>query len=114
MKKITIFFAFLFFVSFQAAAQLEITGTVTNAMVGSPIPGVSIVVKNNTSIGTSTDIDGNYSLTIPESSNVLVFSSIGMRNQEVEIGGRSVINVQLEEEVLEMDEVIVVAYGTIK
>jgi len=114
MKKITIFFAFLFFVSFQAAAQLEITGTVTNATDGSPIPGVSIVVKSNTSIGTSTDIDGNYSLTIPESSNVLMFSSIGMKSKEVEIAGRSVINVQLEEEVLQMDEVIVVAYGTIK
>ncbi len=112
MKKLTIFLAFLLFVAFQAAAQMQITGTVTGAEDGLPIPGVSVVVTDNTTIGTTTDIDGKYSLTVPESAESLVFSFIGMKTQEVLIGGRSVIDIALEEELLEMDEVIVVAYGT--
>ena len=112
MKKMTIFLAFLLFVGFQAAAQMQITGTVTNAEDGSPIPGVSVVVKNNSTIGTATDIDGNYSLTVPGSAETLVFTAVGMKLQEQPIGGRSVIDVALESEVLEMDEVVVVAYGT--
>ncbi len=112
MKKLTIFLAFLLFVGFQAAAQMQITGTVTEAETGEPIPGVSVVVKDNTTIGTTTDIDGNYSLTVPSSAEALVFSFIGMQTAEEQIAGRSVINLQMVAEVLEMDEVIVVAYGT--
>ena len=112
MKKMTIFLAFLLFVGFQAAAQMQITGTVTEAETGEPIPGVSVVVKDNTTIGTTTDIDGNYSLTVPSSAEALVFSFIGMQTAEEQIAGRSVINLQMVAEVLEMDEVIVVAYGT--
>ncbi|MFO7828571.1 MAG: TonB-dependent receptor [Bacteroidales bacterium] len=112
MKKLTIFLAFLLFVGFQAAAQMQITGTVTDAEDGSSIPGVSIVVKGNTSIGTTTDMDGNYNLTVPGDAEVLVFSFIGMEKQEITIGGRSVIDVQLKPEVLEMGEVIVLGYNT--
>ena len=111
MKKLTIFLAFLLFVGFQAAAQMQITGTVTGAEDGSPIPGVSVVVKNNTTIGTTTDMDGKYSLTVPSSAEVLVFSFVGMKNHEQTIAGRSVINVAMEAEVVEMDEVIVTALG---
>jgi len=112
MKKMTIFLAFLLFVGFQAAAQMQITGTVTSAEDGSPIPGVSVVVKGNTTIGTATDIDGNYSLTVPGSAEALVFTAIGMKAQEQPIAGRTVIDVTLEAEVLEMDEIVVTAYGT--
>ncbi|MEE4197081.1 MAG: carboxypeptidase-like regulatory domain-containing protein, partial [Bacteroidales bacterium] len=112
MKKMTIFLAFLLFVGFQAAAQMQITGTVTGAEDGLSIPGVSIVVKNNPTIGTTTDIDGKYSLTVPSDAEALVFSFVGMQTVEVPISGRSVIDVQMESEVLEMDEVIVVGYGT--
>lgn len=111
MKKLTIFLAFLLFVGFQATAQVQITGTVTDAEDGQPIPGVSVVVKDNTTIGTTTDMDGKYSLTVPESAEVLVFSFVGMKTQEEAISGRSVIDVALEAEVLEMDEVIVTALG---
>src|SRR6056297_2315295 len=112
MKKMTIFLAFLLFVGFQAAAQMQISGTVTGAEDGLSIPGVSIVVKNNPTIGTTTDIDGKYSLSVPNSAETLVFSFVGMQTLEVPISGRSVIDVQMEAEVLEMDEVIVVGYGT--
>ena len=114
MKKLTIFLAFLLFAGFQVAAQMQISGTVTSAEDGLSIPGVSVVVKGNETIGTTTDIDGKYSLTVPSEAQALVFTFVGMKAQEVIIGGRSVIDVQLEEEVLEMDEVVVVAYGVQK
>ena len=114
MKKLTIFLAFLLFVAFQAAAQMQITGTVTGAEDGLPIPGVSVVVLDNTTIGTTTDFDGNYSLTVPSSAETLVFSFVGMKTQEVLIAGQSVINVTLETETLGLDEVIVTGYSSIR
>lgn len=111
MKKITFILAFLVLVAFQAAAQVQITGTITSAEDGLSIPGVSVVVKDNATIGTTTDINGKYSITVPGNAEALVFSFVGMKTQEVLINGRSVIDVQLEAEVLEMDEVIVTAIG---
>ena len=112
MKKLTIFLAFLLFVGFQAAAQMQITGTVTDAEDGLSIPGVSVTVLGNTTIGTTTDIDGKYSLTVPGSAEAIVFSFVGMVAQEAVINGRSVIDIVMESDVLEMDAVVVTAYGT--
>ncbi len=111
MKKLTIFLAFLLFVGFSVQAQMQISGTVTGAEDGLSIPGVSVVVKDNTTIGTTTDMDGKYTLTVPSEAQALVFSFVGMKTQEVLVNGRSVIDVQLEAEVLEMDEVVVTALG---
>jgi TonB-linked SusC/RagA family outer membrane protein len=112
MKKLSIFLAFLLFVAFQAAAQMQISGTVTGVEDGLSIPGVSVVVKGNATIGITTDIDGKYSLTVPSNAEVLVYSFVGMVSQEIAINGQSVINVQMEADVLEMDAVVVTAYGT--
>ena len=111
MKKLTIILAFLLFVGFQVSAQMQITGTITGADDGLSIPGVSVVVKNNSTIGTTTDIDGKYSLTIPSDAQTLVYSFVGMATKEETINGRSIIDIVLESDVLEMDEVVVVAYG---
>ena len=78
-----------------------------------PIPGVSVMVKGTT-IGTSTDIDGKYALSVPQTATVLVYSFVGMRTQEIEIGGRTTINIVLESDTQEIEEVMVVAYGTAK
>ena len=112
MKKLTIFLAFLLFVGFQAAAQMQITGTVTGAEDGLSIPGVSVVVKDNPTIGTTTDIDGKYSLTVPSSAEAIVFSFVGMKEIQAPINGRTVIDIQMESDVLQMDEVIVTGYKT--
>ena len=112
MKKVTIFLAFLLFVGFQAAAQMQITGTITSADDGLSIPGVSVTVVGNTTIGTTTDIDGKFSLTVPSSAEALMFSFVGMVAQEAVINGRSVIDIVMESDVLEMDAVVVTAYGT--
>ena len=89
--------------------QITITGTVTDAN-GDPLPGVTISVPGTT-IGTATDLDGAYSLSVPEGST-LVFSFIGFESQTVEVGDRSVINIVMSEDLTSLDEVVVVGYGT--
>jgi TonB-dependent SusC/RagA subfamily outer membrane receptor len=89
----------------------QITGTVTSADDGTPLPGVTVLVKGTTA-GTVTDFEGNYSIAVPQGSEVLVFSFVGMLNQEVEIGTSNVIDVQMMTDAVRMDEVVVVGYGT--
>ena len=90
-----------------------ITGTVISAEDGEPVIGASVVVKGTT-IGTATDVDGKYSLNVPSSATTLEISFIGFVSQEVVIGGRAVIDVTLQSDATELEEVIVVAYGTVK
>ncbi|WP_081652389.1 SusC/RagA family TonB-linked outer membrane protein [Cyclobacterium qasimii] len=92
-------------------ADVTISGTIKDAM-GEPIPGVAISIPG-AAVGTVTDLEGRYSLTIPEEST-LVFSFIGYETQSIPIGGRSVINVTLKEDIASLDEVVVVGYGTQK
>jgi len=113
MKKLfllIILFVFVGSSALRAQARI-ITGTVTSAAEGEgPIPGVSVVVKGTTA-GTITDVNGKYSLTVPDGATTLVFSYIGMKSQDVEIGGRSVINGVLESALIGLDEVVVTALG---
>ncbi|MEJ0055685.1 MAG: SusC/RagA family TonB-linked outer membrane protein [Bacteroidota bacterium] len=96
---------------FSASAQnSRITGKVTDSGSGTPLPGVNVVVKGTTS-GTITDGEGAYALEAP-SDATLLFSSIGYTSIEVAIGGRSVIDLQLQEDVKALDEIVVVGYGT--
>ncbi len=90
----------------------KVSGTVVDAD-GMAIPGATIVVKG-TSVGTVTGVDGTYSVDIPAGSDILVFSFVGMKTQEIEIAGKSVINVSLETESIGLDEVIAIGYGTVK
>lgn len=114
MRKFTILLAFFVFAGMQAAfAQLEVRGTVTDASDGTKLPGVSVIVQGTT-IGTVTDVTGKYELTVPEGYNTLIFSFVGMQTQEVDIDGRSVIDMALNPDVLGLDEVIVTAIGVAK
>jgi TonB-linked SusC/RagA family outer membrane protein len=102
----------LFLVNAVAFAQGRvITGTVTSTEDGLGVPGATVLVKGTT-IGTATDIDGKYSITVPAGSNVLVYTFVGLTSQEVNIGNRSTINVALESDVTALSEVIVTGYGT--
>lgn len=78
-----------------------------------PLPGVNVLVKGTT-IGTTTDIDGNYFISVPDKNAVLVFSYIGFESQEVKVGGQININVNMSEESNSLDEVVVVGYGSQK
>ena len=97
----------------MANAQVRsVSGTVTSAEDNTSIPGVSVIVKGTT-IGTVTDIDGQFQLEVPEDAKTLIFSFVGMKTIEV-LADRSVIDVSLEPDVLGLDEVMIVAYGTAK
>lgn len=94
MKKLFLLIVLFVFVSVSAlwAQTKVITGTVTSAVEGEgPIPGVTVQVKGTT-IGAVTDVDGKYSITVPQNATTLIFSYIGMKSQEVAIAGRSVID----------------------
>jgi TonB-linked SusC/RagA family outer membrane protein len=112
MRKFALLVLAFAIIGIQAAnAQVRrVTGTVTSATDGATIPGVSVVVKG-TSMGTVTNIDGFYQLDVPQSATTLIFSFVGMKTTEVPITG-SVINASLGYEMIGVDEVMVVAYGT--
>lgn len=92
--------------------QKSVTGKVIDS-TGGPLPGVSVVVKGTTT-GTITDFDGNYSLSNVPANGTLQFSFVGMKSQEIAVGGKTSINVKLEEEAIGLEEVVAVGYGTQK
>jgi len=93
--------------------QNQITGTVTDASTGESMPGVNIVVKGTT-IGTLTDTDGRYSISVTGGDMVLTFSFVGYKSQDINISGRTTINVQMEPGLETLEEVVVIGYGTVK
>ena len=90
--------------------EQQISGTVRD-QEGEGLIGVNILVKG-TNIGTVTDIEGKYNLAVPDDGNTLVFSSVGYISQEVNISGRSVIDVTLQEDITSLEDIVVVGYGT--
>ena len=92
--------------------QKTITGKVTDSS-GIPLPGVTVLVKG-TNNGMVTDVDGNYTLGNVPGDGTLVFSFVGMKAQEVAVDGRTTINVKMEEETIGIEEVVAVAYGSVK
>jgi TonB-dependent starch-binding outer membrane protein SusC len=112
MRKVLLLGLMLLMGSAIAFAQSRvITGTVTSTEDNMGVPGATVLVKGTT-IGTATDIDGKYSISVPAGSNVLVFTFVGLRTQEVNIGNRTTVNVTLESDVTALGEVIVTGYGT--
>lgn len=91
----------------------EVQGTVIDSETEEPIPGVNVVV-DETTIGTTTDLDGEYELELPSDDVVLVFSFVGYVTQEIPVDGREEIDVALEEDVAGLEEVMVVGYGTVE
>jgi len=90
---------------------LGVSGIVTGAADGLSLIGATVMVKG-TSIGTVTDVTGAYSIDVPNSNDTLIFSYIGYLPQEIPVNGRSVINVSLSENISQLNEVVVVGYGT--
>lgn len=94
------------------AQNATVKGTVTSTTDKNGLPGVNIIVKN-TLVGTSTDADGKFELSVP-SDAILVFSGIGYVSQESAVKGRSIVDIQLAADTKQLDEVVVVGYGTQK
>ena len=113
-KLLNVFLVCLLCLTSTAAALAQQTIKVTGKVIDSTnegVPGVNVQVKGG-SLGTITDVDGNYKIDVPNSKSVLVFSFIGYETQEVSVGNKTVINVSLKDDTQVLDEVVVVAYGT--
>ncbi|HCU19835.1 MAG TPA: SusC/RagA family TonB-linked outer membrane protein [Bacteroidales bacterium] len=111
MRKITILLAFLLFAVSQGAfAQKTITGKVTSSEDGLGMAGVPVVVKGTT-IGTATDVDGAFTLSVPNNAQTLVVSFIGMKTVELPIGTQTVFTVELLPDILALEDVVVTAFG---
>ena len=91
--------------------DVQITGRVTSTEDGNGLPGVNILVKG-TNIGAITDVDGYYSIEVPDQNATIVFSFIGFLSKEVTVGSQTQINIALEPDVLSLEEIVVVGYGT--
>ena len=112
MKKLFFLFALFFSFSLLFAQERSITGRVTDEN-NDPIPGANVVVKGTIS-GAVTDMDGNFKIRLTESAKVLIFTFIGYDSREVNISGKSQIDVQLKMSSIGLQEVVAVGYGTQK
>lgn len=101
---------FLLFVPIFMFGQNTLTGTVTEQSTAISLPGVNVVIKN-TSTGTATDFDGNYEIKV-NIGDVLVFSYVGYKTIEITYSGQDSLNVQLDEDAAQLDEIVVIGYGT--
>ena len=91
--------------------QISVSGTVTDASTGEPMPGVNILIKGTT-MGVLTDASGQYTINVPDPNATLSFSFIGYNTQEILVAGQRMINVKMDQSVSTLDEVVVIGYGT--
>jgi len=113
MKRNVIYVLACILFSMNAMAQLKITGRVTDAKDASPLPSVNIVIKGTTS-GTVTNVDGSFTLQVPDTKSVLVFSYTGYAPQEVTVGSKTNIRISLEQKAGNLSEMVVIGYGAVK
>src|SRR5687768_2804779 len=110
----TIRYAFIlslmFFMSSTAFAQISVQGKVTDNN-NQPLPGVSVTVKENSN-GTTTNSEGNFTISAPSQRSVLIFSYVGFPTQEITVGDRTTINIALSQTAGQLNEVVVTGYGT--
>lgn len=110
MKKLTILLMLLGAFARLSAQDISVSGTVISDDDGSPLPGVSVLVKGTTQ-GAVTNLEGHFSITAP-ATGTLVFSYVGMETQEITIGVRKVITVRMKDQSLALGELVVVGYST--
>ena len=96
------------------AQEVKVSGTVTSAADNMPLPGVSVIDAKNPTRGVQADFDGNFTITLEDGNTSLRFSYIGFKSAVVPVNNQSTINVSLEEDVANLEEVVVVGYGTQK
>lgn len=116
MKKIQLFFTALVVLALSATAyaqKLDVTGVVSDASTGDALPGVAVQLKGSTTTYALTDASGSYKITVP-SDGTLVISCLGYGTKEVAVSGHSVLNIGLSADTETLDDVIVVAYGTVR
>ncbi|WP_225990365.1 MULTISPECIES: SusC/RagA family TonB-linked outer membrane protein [Flavobacterium] len=105
------FLLLLLMLPLSVLAQSTLSGNVSDSTTGQPIPGVNVIIEGTTN-GTTTDMDGSYTLTNVNMGNRIVFSFIGFAEQTVEYTGQSTIDIVLQEDATQLQEVVVIGYGT--
>lgn len=110
MKKFLLTLFALALAVYSMAQERNVSGKVTSTEDGNPLPGVNVIVKGTT-IGTSTDAEGNFTLALPQSGGALIFSFIGLESKEIEVGDRTVVDVSLALDITQLSEVVVTAGG---
>ncbi len=114
MKKSWLLLSFTLLVFYSSYAQERtVSGRVLSAEDNSPLPGVNVLLKG-TNAGTVTDINGNYKISVPSNESILVFSFIGYSSEEMQVGSQSTININLTTDISELNEIVVIGYGTIE
>lgn len=108
--RILVLLVLIFLSQYAWAQDRIISGKVTDAAEGSPIIGANVIVKGTT-IGTITNVEGEYRISIPEGENVLTISYVGYGNIDIEVGSRTVVDVSLRADVQTLSEVVVTAFG---
>ncbi len=111
IRKLSMVAALCFFIVLNVMAQGKIISGVVSDNVGESLPGVAVTVKGTTQ-GVITDVNGKYTISVDEKAKVLVFSYIGMKQEEVQINNRTTVNLTLQPDVIGVEEVVVVGYGT--
>ena len=114
MKKTQLLSIFLFLLgsTFLSAQSITVTGKVTSSEDSEGVIGATIILKNDQSVGTTTEFDGTYSIEVPDAANsVLIFSYTGFKTVEIPVDARTNIDVVLETGLF-LDEIVVVGYGT--
>ena len=114
MKKLYVCLSLLVFACFYGNAQTTIRGKVVSDIDEMPLPGVSILLKSDNSKGTTTDFDGNFELNLAVDTGILVFSYLGFDTQEVPFDGSQTLDITLQEGAGELDEVLLIGYGSTK
>ncbi len=107
------FLLLIIFLGNSYSQERTISGLVNDAQTGEPLPAANIIIEGTT-MGTVTDLDGKYSIGVTNSDTVLIFSMIGYLDERIYIKGKTNIDVNLAFDIQELDEVVVVGYGTIK
>ena len=108
---ITLAFALIFVIHLQSVfGQISISGKVSDEN-GVGLPAANVIIKGTTT-GTITDLEGNFNLEVQDSESILVFTFVGYASQEIAVGGQVVFNIQLVPDVMSLDQVVVVGYGT--
>ncbi len=110
MKKVLLLLAMAGVLSTASGQGLTVTGTVTSFEDGTTLPGVNILIKGK-AVGTVTDLDGNYSLSVPSQDDILVFSLVGYVTEELPVAGQSKIDMIMIYDIMRLNEIVVVGYG---
>ncbi len=110
LKRSGLYTVLITFLSFSAVGQSQISGKVTDSETSESLIGVTVQIKGTTT-GTTTDFDGSYSISGP-SDGILVLSFIGLKTQEIEINGRTIVDVAMQADVAQLDEVVVLGYAS--